>query len=74
MHENKICERCKIMFECKVGNILQCQCYGVVLNNDEQQHISKQYTDCICINCILALRTEFNTAKYTDNIKNNFGH
>ena len=73
-HEDKYCPRCEILFECKVGNILQCQCHGILMNNEEQQYIFKQYSDCLCFNCIVALRKEFNTAKFNTNIKNSFGH
>ena len=73
-HEDKICGNCGIAFECKVGNITQCQCYEVCLSNEEQQYISKQFTGCICINCIKALRTEYNTITFVTQIKKTFGH
>ena len=73
-HEDKICGNCGIAFECKVGNITQCQCYGITLNNEEHQYISKQFTDCICIECIKSLRTEYNTSIFVTQIKKNFGH
>ena len=73
-HEDKVCGRCGVIFECKVGNITQCQCYGIALNNEEHQYMSKQFTDCICINCIKALRIQFNTEKFATQIKNSFGH
>lgn len=73
-HEDKNCPRCGILFECKVGNINQCQCSGILINNEEQQYISKQYNDCLCFNCIVAVRTEYNIEKFVTNIKNSFGH
>ena len=72
-HEDKNCPRCGIAFECKVGNILQCQCYCITINDEERQYISKQFTDCLCFNCIIALRTDYNTEKFSTQIKN-FGH
>ncbi len=73
-HEDKHCPRCEIAFECKVGNITQCQCYGITLNNEEQQWISNQFTDCLCFRCMKALRTEYNIAKFSTQIKNLSGH
>ncbi|MEO7767042.1 MAG: cysteine-rich CWC family protein [Ferruginibacter sp.] len=73
-HEDKHCQRCGTSFECKVGNITQCQCYGVNLNNEEQQFISKQFSDCLCFACIKALRTQFNTAEFSNGIKKYAGH
>lgn len=73
-HEDKQCPRCGIAFECKVGNIIQCQCYGITLNNEEQQWIGKQFSDCLCFKCIIELRTEFNTAKFADQIQKHPGH
>ena len=61
-HEDKDCPRCGIAFECKVGNIAQCQCYSINLNNEEQQYISKKFTDCLCLNCIKVLRAAYNSA------------
>ncbi|MEO5891661.1 MAG: cysteine-rich CWC family protein [Ferruginibacter sp.] len=73
-HEDKHCPRCGIAFQCKVGNITQCQCNGVSVNQEEQQYIGKQYTDCLCFNCILVLRAEFNTDKFEKQIKKHPGH
>ena len=32
-HETKYCERCNAAFECKPGNITECQCFGIVLSD-----------------------------------------
>lgn len=73
-HEEKHCPRCGIAFECKAGNITQCQCYNIAVNDEEQQYISKQFMDCICFNCIMALRTEYNIQKFAATVKNTYGH
>ncbi len=65
-YENKICPRCKQIFECKVGNITQCHCYGINLGEEENQIIEKIYNDCLCNNCLLDLKNEF--ALQTGNI------
>ena len=57
-HEKKICPRCKNGFECKVGNITQCQCYGINFATDQKAFIEGKYNDCLCRNCLLALKNE----------------
>lgn len=68
-HEDKYCPRCNIAFECKVGNITQCQCYGIVLKDEERAFISSQYQDCLCANCMKELQTEYNKGKFVSRIK-----
>ncbi len=51
-HEFKTCPRCGTGFECKTGNILQCQCYGIVLPEDIQQKMEARYRDCLCRSCL----------------------
>lgn len=56
-HEIKICKRCDQSFECKVGNITQCDCFKLDLTNiKDVSHI--KYDDCICCNCLMELSTE----------------
>ena len=62
-HEEKICPRCNASFECKVGHITQCQCYGIKFTNAERDHIAAGFTDCLCFACMKALQTEFNIAQ-----------
>jgi hypothetical protein len=57
-HETKTCGRCNEPFECKVGNILQCQCNGISLSDDEKKYLADNYTDCLCRNCLLAIKKE----------------
>jgi len=57
-HEQKICPRCKTPFDCKPGNITQCQCFGVNLTSDQRKHIEQRYNDCLCRNCLLMLQNE----------------
>ena len=54
-HEEKTCQRCKMLFECKAGNICQCQCYGINLTELQRSLIEKQYADCLCRNCLIEL-------------------
>jgi nicotinate-nucleotide--dimethylbenzimidazole phosphoribosyltransferase len=58
-HETKKCERCGTLFECKVGNILECQCYAVQLTENEKAYISeKRYSDCLCAACLILLQQQ----------------
>lgn len=54
-HEIKTCPRCGSTFECRVGDILQCQCYGITLTIDQQREIIKNYDDCLCRSCLEAI-------------------
>lgn len=58
-HEDKYCPRCSQLFECKVGNIVQCHCYGMILSDEEKNEITKNYNDCLCNSCLTALKKEF---------------
>ncbi len=55
-HEEKYCPRCKAAFECKVGDIMHCQCYGLGLTAEEQGFLADRYEDCLCRNCLLELK------------------
>jgi len=53
--EPKVCPRCQSPFECKVGNILECQCNGIRLTAEAWACIATNYTDCLCRACLLAI-------------------
>jgi hypothetical protein len=55
-HEEKYCPRCKSAFECKVGDIAQCQCFGIGLSLEEKTFLEERYEDCLCRNCLLELK------------------
>ena len=57
-HEDKYCPRCSQLFECKVGNITQCSCFGISFTDEEKQEIEKIYSDCLCSNCLIAIKKE----------------
>ena len=71
-HEQKYCPRCTATFECKVGNITQCQCSNIILKGEEQTYISTLYDDCLCAACIIAVRSEYNRNKFTARIRKLF--
>ncbi|MBK8519651.1 MAG: cysteine-rich CWC family protein [Ferruginibacter sp.] len=55
-HEEKLCPRCSVAFECKAGSIMQCQCSGIQLTVEESAFIQAKYEDCLCINCLFELQ------------------
>jgi len=54
-HEVNHCPRCTATFECKVGDISNCQCSEVKLSDLTQSFIAKTDFDCLCRNCLLQL-------------------
>jgi hypothetical protein len=52
LHESKICPRCKREFECKSGNIIQCQCHGMKLSEEVLHELACYYDDCLCRTCL----------------------
>ncbi len=62
-HEIKKCPRCSNTFECKVGNVLECQCNQIVLTYDERSYAESRFLDCLCIDCLHVLRYEYQIKK-----------
>jgi hypothetical protein len=62
-HENKSCPRCNKTFECKVGNVLECQCSQIQLSYEEKVFIEDKYADCLCINCLHLLKYQYQIIK-----------
>lgn len=58
-HEEKICPRCNKGFECKTGDILKCQCYGIELSEAEESFIKSTYNDCLCGDCLRQLKQRY---------------
>ncbi|MDR9433659.1 MAG: cysteine-rich CWC family protein [Spiribacter sp.] len=54
-HELKHCLRCGNGFECRQGSIHRCQCVDVVLSDEVREAIAREYDDCLCRACLLAL-------------------
>lgn len=57
-HEAKNCPRCMTAFECKPGNITQCQCYGITVSAELKAFMEQRYADCLCQNCLQQLQQE----------------
>lgn len=58
-HEVKQCARCNSTFECKAGDITNCQCYGIELTAAAEGYIAKTYTECLCRTCLLQLNNQY---------------
>jgi len=69
-HEIKYCPRCLKPFECKPGNITQCQCFEVKLTSKELEFIKEMYDDCLCVDCLKELQNRFR--KFKDTVKLEF--
>jgi len=56
-HEQKNCPRCDQGFECKVGDISNCQCGNIILTPGDREFIEERYSDCLCLNCLRELKS-----------------
>ncbi|HVK49416.1 MAG TPA: cysteine-rich CWC family protein [Pseudobacter sp.] len=54
-HEAKKCPRCNAGFECKVGDVTHCQCYGISLDYEQRAFLEARYGECLCRACLLEL-------------------
>ena len=59
LHETKICPRCTKAFECKAGDITNCQCNNIQLNAEERAFMEERYKDCLCIHCLTELQNRY---------------
>ena len=57
-HELKACPRCQRSFECKPGDIGNCQCHGLQFTSATKEFIAKKYDDCLCRQCLLELNNQ----------------
>ena len=58
-HEEKHCPRCHTPFECRVGDVGKCQCYGISFNEEERKFIDGKYRDCLCRKCLSELKSSY---------------
>jgi len=73
-HEEKICPRCEAQFECKVGSINLCQCQTVSLDDAEMDYIRKKFEDCLCADCLIALKKEYKQQLLEEKINRLYGY
>jgi hypothetical protein len=62
-YEIKYCPRCLQPFECKSGNITQCQCFEVDVSPKDLELIKEMYDDCVCAACLNELKNNFKRFK-----------
>jgi hypothetical protein len=58
-HEENNCPRCNKPFECKVGDITNCQCYGISFTPEEKTFIAERYNSCLCAACLNELKNKY---------------
>lgn len=63
VHEQKNCPRCNKAFECKVGDITNCQCNGITIPLEERNFIEERYNDCLCAGCLKELQSKYTLFK-----------
>ena len=49
---HKVCERCGTGFECRAGDIPNCECNGIEITGKEIDYSKAKYRDCLCVNCL----------------------
>jgi len=67
-HEIKNCPNCQKSFECRSGDIIQCQCEGIELKQHHRDYIYKTWNDCLCIDCLNAIRSECDSQHFLKKI------
>jgi hypothetical protein len=51
-HEIKICPHCARQFECKVGDVVNCQCNTITLSVETHNFLEKTDFGCLCVSCL----------------------
>jgi hypothetical protein len=55
---HKKCPRCGEQFQCSANNISECVCGEVELTEVEKAHLAEYFKDCVCVNCLRAIKYE----------------
>jgi len=64
LHEPKYCPRCNALFECKPGDVANCQCSEVIVSTETRNILAKSYwNDCLCKQCLQYLESISRVAK-----------
>lgn len=50
------CPRCGKPFICHEEDPEHCQCAQITLNDEDRTKLKQLYTDCLCIDCLRALK------------------
>jgi len=73
-HETKTCPHCQKNFECKCGDVINCQCETIELKQQHRDYIFKQYDDCLCASCMAFMRSEYNISQFYQKINQLIEH
>lgn len=55
----KRCSKCFESFECKSDNIEKCDCSKIYLPDELKKYISNNYSDCLCLNCLIDIKSNY---------------
>lgn len=59
-HEQQNCPRCGTSFECRVGDVTNCQCYGIQLSAEAEAYVQQHYPGaCLCRTCLQQLQQRY---------------
>lgn len=70
----KTCPHCKQNFECRCGDIINCQCETVKLKEHHRDYIFKYYDDCLCASCMSDMRSEYDMQQFYQKINGLIQH
>lgn len=55
----KYCSRCGGLFECGRHSVCGCACAGFDIPQALREQMARDYTDCLCTNCLDVLTRQF---------------
>ncbi len=62
-HEILVCKRCSSRFECKVGDVSNCQCSTISLSDVTRKFLDHTYFGCLCANCLTEIESKVSALK-----------
>jgi len=57
-HEIMVCKRCNSRFECKVGDVNNCQCSTISLNDVTRKYLDNTFYGCLCAKCLVEVENK----------------
>lgn len=71
MPMKKVCPRCGAIFECMNDQILLCHCITVWLNEQQRAYLQKNYSGCLCHDCLTDIAMTIGDVSLCDKQKSN---
>lgn len=62
-HEIIVCKRCGSQFECKVGDVSNCQCSTISLSDSTRKFLDNTSFGCLCANCLSEIENRVSSIK-----------